>query len=317
MNNKKLQACILGTVVAATAFAMGSDAKSDPAIPSGMQAVYGPSGPIQANSTEFVSTENAIVSMASSGAPTAIWQTLEHGEAVNCLNCIGAVAPLLFDPNARNREISAWWLRRRMLGVFGPGEVYEQTLTTLSTDPSATRRGYAASALGEFLIGSGIPALATSLTTDSDPGVRAAAASALGRLNDDGSNFGTTFPAAMTVALGDSDSGVKVAALDAAGRVSTLADPTFPTKLAGLTGDADPLVRAHAVQLMDEMHLSSSAAALIGLAKGDPDANVRLIACHALGTFGDTAAQPTLQYIAANDSSGLVRDMANIALLMM
>jgi len=74
---------------------------------------------------------------------------------VECLNCIGAVAPLLFDADAKNREISAWWLRRRMLGVFGPGEVYEQTLTTLSSDPSATRRSYAASAIGEFLVGSG------------------------------------------------------------------------------------------------------------------------------------------------------------------
>ncbi len=317
MNSKKLQVSIFGTVALATAFAMGTDAKSDPAIPAGMEAVYGASGPIQANSTEFISTENAIISMAASGAPTAIWQTLEHGESVNCLSCIGAVAPLLFDPNARNREISAWWLRRRLLGVFGPGEVYQQTLTTLASDPSATRRGYAASAIGEFLVGSGIPALATSLTTDTDPGVRASAASALGRLNDDGSNFGTTFPAALTIALGDSDSGVKVAALEAAGRVSTLADPSYSTKLAGLVGDPDPLVRTHAVQLMDEMHLSSAVASVIGLAKGDPDANVRLISCHALGTFGDTAAQPTLVWISQNDTSGLVRDMANIALLMM
>ena len=132
--------------------------------------------------------------MASSGAPTAIWQTLEHGESVECLDCIGAVAPLLYDANAKNREISAWWLRRRMLGVFGPGEVYEQTVNTLASDPSPAKRGYAASALGEFLVGSGITPLATALQSDSDPGVRAAAASALGRLNDDGSNFGTTFP---------------------------------------------------------------------------------------------------------------------------
>jgi hypothetical protein len=316
MISKKIQAGILGSVVALAAFAVGPDAKSDPAIAGGVAAVYGAGqGPIQANSTEFVSSESAIVSMASSGAPSAIWQTLEHGEKVECLNCIGAVAPLLYDANAKNREISAWWLRRRMLGVFGPGQVYQQTLTTLASDPSPTRRAYAASAVGEFLIGSGIPALATSLTTDSDPGVRAAAASALGRLNDDGSNFGTTFPAALTTALGDSDSGVRVAALEAAGRVNTLADPTFPTQLAGLLGSGDTLTRSHAVQLLDEMNQSSAFAGVLALAKGDSDPNVRLQACHALGTFGNSAAQATLEYISQNDSSGLVRDMANIALL--
>jgi hypothetical protein len=182
MNAKKIQASILGSVVAVAAFAMGPDAKSDPAIPGGVVAVYGAGqGPIQANSNEFVSSSDAIISLASSGAPTAIWQTLEHGETVQCLDCIGAVAPLLYDADPRNREISAWWLRRRILGVFGPGEVYSQTVDTLTSDSSATRRAYAASALGEFLLGSGIPHLATALTSDADPGVRAAAASALGR----------------------------------------------------------------------------------------------------------------------------------------
>jgi len=106
-----------------------------------------------------------------------------------------------------------------------------------------------------------------------------------------------------------------VAVLEAAGRVNTLADPTFPSKLVGLLGDPDPLVRAHAVQLLDEMDQASAVAGVIGLAKGDSDANVRLISCHALGTFGDMSAQATLQWIAQNDASGLVQDMANIALL--
>jgi HEAT repeat protein len=315
MISKKLQATILGTVVAVAAFVVGPDAKSDPAIPGGVVAVYGAGqGPIQANSTEFVSSSEAIISMASSGAPTAIWQTLEHGERVECLDCIGAVAPLLYDANPKNREISAWWLRRRMLGVFGPGEVYQQTLNTLTGDPSPARRAYAASAIGEFLVGSGVPVLATALGSDTDPGVRAAAASALGRLNDDGSNSGASFPSAFTVALGDSDPNVKIATLMAAGRVSVLADTTFPTKVVGLLGDPNATVRNHAVQLLDEMHLSSAVAGMIGLAKGDADENVRLNACHALGTFADSSAKPSLEYIAANDASGRVRDMATIAL---
>ena len=158
MNSKKLQARILGTVVAADAPSRcGRDAKSDAG--DRRQATAGrlrPSGPIPANQAEFISTPDAIMSAAASGAPTLIWQALEHGEKVECLDCIGAVAPLLYDANAKNREIAAWWLRRRVFGVFGPGEVYAQTLTTLASDPSATRRGYAANALGEFLVGSGI-----------------------------------------------------------------------------------------------------------------------------------------------------------------
>ncbi|HEY2511033.1 MAG TPA: HEAT repeat domain-containing protein [Polyangiaceae bacterium] len=305
MNSKQLRAGIFGTVVAIGALVMGSDARSDGTASGGVAAVYGAG---QANSTEFLSTPDRIVSIASSGAPTAVWQTLEHGEAVQCLDCIGAVAPLLYDANARNREIAAWWLRKRAFGVFGPGEVYEQTLNTLAGDSNPQRRAYAANALGEFLDSGGIAPVAHALTADTDAGVRAAAATALGRLNDDGSG-------ALTSALADSDPGVKVAVIEAAGRISSIADATFSTKLAGLVGDSDAGVRSHAVQLMDEMNLKSSVAAVIALAKGDADEDVRLNACHALGTFGDSSAQASLQLIAQNDASGLVRDMATIALL--
>ena len=214
MNTKQLRASILGTVIAAAAFVVGADAKSDPATGGGVAAVYGAG---QANSIEFLSTPDRIVSMASSGAPTAIWQTLEHGESVQSIDCIGAVAPLLYDGNAKNREIAAWWLRKRIFGVFGPGEVYEQTLNTLASDPAPPRRAYAANAIGEFLLGDGVPAVTKALVSDTDPGVRQAAAAALSRLNDDGSG-------AFTTALGDASDDVKVAAIEAAGRVSTISD---------------------------------------------------------------------------------------------
>ncbi len=42
---------------------------------------------------------------------------------------------------AQTREIAAWWLRRRIFGVFGPGQVYQQTINTLATD--ATRSAVA------------------------------------------------------------------------------------------------------------------------------------------------------------------------------
>jgi hypothetical protein len=307
MNTKNLKAGLLGTVIATSAFVFGADAKSDTAqTGGGVQAVY---GNVPADQVEFLSTPDRIVSVTSSGAPTNIWQTLEHGEAVQCMNCIGAVAPLLYDPiYAKNREIAAWWLRKRVFGVFGPGEVYEQTVNTLASDPSAQRRGFAASALGEFLDGAGIAPLATAAVNDGDPGVRAAAMSALGRINDDGSG-------ALTHGLTDPDANTQIAAMEAAGRVSAISDPSFVPQLTSVLGASDALVRKHAVQLLDSMDVVAADAAILALAKGDADVYVRIIACHALGTFGNSADMATLQYIATNDSSGLVKDMANIALL--
>jgi HEAT repeat protein len=309
MNTKTLKAGILGTVIASAALVMGPDAKSDTALTGGgVQAVY---GNIPADQVEFLSTPDRIISMAGTGAPTAIWQTLEHGESVQCTDCIGAVAPLLYDTHyAKNREIAAWWLRKRMFGVFGPGEVYEQTLNTLATDPDPARRGYAASAIGEFLEASGIPPVALAATTDSDPGVRAAAMSALGRLNDDGAG-------ALTHGLTDTDDNTKIAAMEAAGRVSSISDTNFLPQLTTALGSSTALVRKHAVQLLDAMDATAADAAVLALAKGDADEDVRIIACHAMGTFGNSADMPTLQHIAATDSSGLVRDMATIALLRM
>jgi hypothetical protein len=98
----------------------------------GLAGVYG-SQP--ADQVEFLSTPDAIKSAAASGAPTLVWETLEHGEKIECLDCIPLVAPLLYDANAKTREIAAWWLRRRIFGVFGQGEVYQQTIQTLQTTP--------------------------------------------------------------------------------------------------------------------------------------------------------------------------------------
>ncbi len=310
MNTKNLKAGILGTIIAATALVMGPDAKSDTSqTRGGVQAVY---GNIPADQVEFLSTADRIISMSGSGAPTAIWQTLEHGESVQCLDCIGAVAPLLYDKTyARNREIAAWWLRKRIFGVFGPGEVYEQTLNTLTGDADPQRRAFAASAIGEFLEASGIPPVAQAAKTDSDAGVRAAAMTALGRLNDDGAG-------ALTAGLVDADDGVKVAAMEAAGRVSSIADTAFIPQLTTALGPQNSaLVRKHAVQLLDAMNASAADTAILALAKSDADEDVRIIACHAMGTFGNSADIPTLQHIAQTDTSTLVRDMATIALLRM
>ena len=124
--------------------------------------------------------------------------------------------------------------------------------------------------------------------------------SALGRINDDGSG-------ALTHGLTDPDASTQIAAMEAAGRVSAISDPTFVPQLTSVLGSSNALVRKHAVQLLDSMDIVAADAAILALAKGDADEDVRIIACHALGTFGNSADMATLQYIATNDSSGLVR----------
>jgi HEAT repeat protein len=287
-------ATILGTVAALVIATASGDARSE----------VKPYQGILPDQAEFISTPASIISVASSGAPMQIWETLEHGERVECLACVAVVAPLMYSENAQNREIAAWWLRRRIIGVFGPGEVYQQTLATLASDSNATKRAYAASAIGEFLLSQGISPVATALTHDASALVRSYAAKALGRLNDEGAG-------ALGAAMGDSDSGVRVAALTAAGRINSFTDAVAVTKD---LSDADALVRRRAVMLLDDMHAVDSAAAVLVLAKSDSDVDVRIAACHALGTFGDTSAFNALTAIATNDSSSLVRDMAQIAL---
>ncbi|MEO8878620.1 MAG: HEAT repeat domain-containing protein [Polyangiaceae bacterium] len=307
MRRMNLGACILGTFVACAALANAGDAKSDSPTTTngGVTAVYGHN--IPADQIEFLSSGDHIISATSSGSPSLIWETLEHGEKVECISCISAVAPLIYDNDAHTREIAAWWLRRRMFGVFGPGEVYQQTLSTLATDAHPTRRADAAYAIGEFLELTGVQAEATAIANDQDPTVRAAAASALGRLNDDGAG-------ALSKAMGDTDSRVKLASLASAGRVNTFTDIAAVSRL---TGDGDAQVRRRAAEILDQMHAKDSVASLVALAQNDSDSNVRGAACHALGTIGDNSAKTALTAVAANDSDMLVRDLAQMALLRM
>ena len=297
MRQSHLAASILGAVTAAFVFTAAGDASASPP--------RGPYAGIPADQAEFIETPDYIASVLVSGAPTLIWQTLEHSERTECGTCVPLVANLLYDANAKNREIAAWWLRRRMFGVYGPGQVYQQTLKTLAGDPSAVRRADAASALGEFLEGAGSPALAAALKGDKDPGVRAAAASALGRLNDDGAGQ-------LGVSFGDSDPTVRLAAVQAAGRVNSFVDVVNAAKL---TGDSSALVRRAGVMLLDEMRATDSVAAVLALAQNDSDADVRLVACHALGNFGDASVVPALTSIANSDANLQVRDQAHIATL--
>lgn len=267
----------------------------------GTQAIYGNIPPDQ---IERLSTGDRIKSAAASGSMMAIWETLEHGERVECLDCIPSVEPLMYDPTPRTREIAAWWLRRRVFGVWGPGEVYQRTVQTLAADPNPARRAYAAEALGEFLAAPGIDAVAAAIEKDGDPNVRAAAAKALGRLNSDGRG-------ALSRALGDADPRVKTAALESAGRLNVFTDVAAVTRL---TADPDASVRRGAAELIGGLRAKDGALGLMTLAKNDPDANVRNAACHALGALHDARARGVLEDVARTDADGLVRDQATIAL---
>jgi hypothetical protein len=302
-----------GLFVIATSLA-GHDAHSDtPAAPrevtpsgTGFAGVYGTISPDQA---ENLSTPDTIKSAALSGAPTRVWEALEHGEKVECLDCISTIAPLLYDNNAKTREIAAWWLRRRVFGVFGAGEVYSQTVQTLQTSANPVLRADAAYALGEFFATPGIAACAQALKTDTDAGVRAAAASALGRLNDDGSG-------ALAQGLADADSGVALAALASISRINSFSGMS---SIAGLTGNASAAVRQRALEVLDALDVSESVDVVAAAAKNDTVAPVRAAACHALGTFGvatsgDASAMAILQNLAKNDADTFVRDQASIAL---
>jgi hypothetical protein len=296
MRRYNFGATILGTLAAAFIGTSTGDARSD-VVPYHFQGIT----PDQA---EFLSSPDYIISVVVSGAPMQIWEALEHGERVECMACVSVVAPLMYSANPQNREIAAWWLRRRMIGVFGPGEVYEETLKTLSSDSDATRRAYAASAVGEFLTQAGIAPLANALRHDASAMVRQYAASALGRLNDDGGG-------ALSAAMVDSDENVRIAALTAATRINSF---TEETSAVGALGDSNAVVRRRAAMLLDEMRAPGAVAALVIVAQKDPDVSVRVAACHALGSIRDPAAQSALTSISTRDASSLVRDVALIAL---
>jgi HEAT repeat protein len=295
----------LATTLAAQDAQSGPQTAPRPVTPNatghGFTSVY---GQIPADQMEFLSTADRIKSAAASGAPTLVWEALEHGEKVECLDCISAVAPLLYDSNAKTREIAAWWLRRRIFGVFGSGEIYEQTLQTLANDSDPVRRSYAAYALGEFFAAPGIAACAQAVVGDADARVRAAAASALGRLNDDGAG-------ALGAALQDSDATVKLAALASAARINAFSSLSA---LAALTMDANVSVRRRAIEVLDALQAKDAVVAVAAAAQNDADAGVRAAACHALGDLGDSSVVPILQSLASGDTNTFVRDQAQIAL---
>lgn len=248
---------------------------------------------------EFLSTADAIKDVSSRGSPTAVWEVLEHGERVECLDCISYVEPLLFDKDARVREISAWWIRRR---IFGYAEVAVRVRDTLQKDSDPTKRAYAANALGEFLDPGGTPLLIKAVS-DSSPLVRVAALQAIQRLND------ATAAAAVSTALGDGDVSVRKVALETSIHLAGFTDTPAVAKL---LSDPDTVVRAKAADALGVFKAKGSTAGLLALAKSDGDESVRIATTNAIGEIGEAGSRAALEDIALKDPSSRVRDAARI-----
>lgn len=281
-----------------------ADTPSAQAVFAGRATVY---KNIDPGSLEDVSTPAHIMAVTGGNvAPTEIWETLEHGEKVECLECINPVSKLLYADSTVTREISAWWLRRRIFGVFGPGQVYEQTLKTLAdqTQPEL-KRAYAAQAIGEFLAEAGVKPVATAAIGDPSPIVRKAAVAALERLDNQGPN------GEVAVAMADPDEGVRLAALHASVRVNVF---THVDAVAALIGDKSALVRRRTAEALGVMRAKDAVASLVALTSPDtePDAGVRAEAVAALGKIGDSGGSAAVQ-AAQQDPDQFVRDAAKIA----
>jgi hypothetical protein len=296
---------LLGTTLALGGLLLaGSASAKEPNVYSGRAEVY---KNLQPGSLEQVSTSEAISRLDSPNvAPTHIWKVLEHGEKVECLACVPVVSKLLYNSNPKTREISAWWLRRRIFGVFGKGQVYEQTVNALSdVTQSETTRIYAANALGEFLSVSGIPVLSKALASDESARVRGAAVAGLERLNSAGQN------GELTLALGDADEMVRLAALRASTRINSFSDVEA---VVALVSDSSGLVRRRAAEALGVMKASDSVAGLIALSspEQETDPAVRAAAIWALGQIGDSEASDAI-LAAQADSDSFVRNAAAVA----
>jgi len=290
------------------AVSSSSYADPDQSTHAGRAAVY---RNLQSSSLEAVSSPEVIRSMFDrSGkpvvAPTRIWKVLEHGEKVECLGCISLVSGLLYDAQPKTREIAAWWLRRRVFGVFGPGEVYSRVIDTLA-DSSQTEntRARAANALGEFLSRAGAKHLSRAIREDASPVVREAAVKALERMNSEGTD------GALSVAMTDGDETVRLAAVRASTHVNAFRDVAA---LSARIGDSSAFIRREAAAALGIMRAKDAVDGLIALAspEHEDDSSVRMAAIWSLGQLADPNAADVVR-AALNDPDPFVRDAARAA----
>ena len=259
------------------------------------------------NSLEDTTTPERIRAVTRGNvAPMAIWKALEHGERVECLSCIPGVAGLLYDPHDRTREISAWWLRRRIFGVFGAGEVYSQVVDTLNADENEMKRAYAADALGEFLVHAGVRHVSTAAVTDTSAIVREHAVRAMRRLNTEGPN------GELASAMSDSAPEVRLAALDVSTGVNVF---TGTDAVVERISDDRSDIRRQAAEVLGTLRAGDAVMGLVALTnpENEADPEVRKAAVASLGQIGDVTARDAVEAATA-DPDFLVQSAARIAL---
>jgi HEAT repeat protein len=301
---------LLSTLAAGTSLAIAQE-QGDRALSEDLRATSGRAMAYQQldrASLETVTTPERLKRVAQGGfAPTEIWRALEHGEKVECLDCIPYVSRMLYDESPRTREISAWWLRRRIFGVFGPGQVYSQTVDTLNDETQPERlRAYAAEALGEFLTAAGARHVAQAVVDDESALVRLSAVRALQRLGTEGPD------GQLSVALSDPDEQVRLAAIHAATRINVFREVD---QIAARIDDPSSAVRVQAIEALGALRSEDAVVALIARLSPEmePVASVRAAAAAALGEIGDPAARETLRAAADGDGDRFVRDAARVA----
>lgn len=294
---------VAGALFASSVSQTGVADSGHASIHAGRASVYKNLSP---ESLEKLSTPTRIKAVTRGNtAPMEIWRVLEHGERVECLSCIPHVAELLTDAHPKTREISAWWLRRRVLGVFGPGQVYAQTVARLN-DPSTPtmQRAYAAEALGEFLSHGGVRHVARAALEDPEAVVRLASVKALVRLNTEGPG------GELAEAISDTDEEVRMAALSGAIRVNVF---SAPERVLERIDDPSVRVRTRAAETLGALGARDAVGGLVVLLRQDADPGVRKAAASALGAIGDRSVRPELTD-ALSDSDSFVRDAARVAL---
>ncbi|MBK8169644.1 MAG: HEAT repeat domain-containing protein [Sandaracinaceae bacterium] len=247
-------------------------------------------------------TRQTMVDTIRNGSTTAVYTILEYGEHVECSECQPLLeAKLLESGDARVREISAWWLRRR---PFGFGAVMHHMRTVLETDTNIVHRARAAEAIGEFMDAHGLPALATAAASDADATVRRAAVVAVARINAPSGND------VIASAFADDDVEVRRAAIDGVSRVNFFRafDEMLP-----LLADSDASVRRLAARALGTHRVTDAVAPLAALLRSDSDPLVRQAAAWALGRIGGGEATAVLTDPALNESVSTVRDAITIA----
>ncbi len=254
-------------------------------------------------------TREAMVAAIKTAGPTALGATLEYGEHVECLECVGLLHDkILNSSNAKVREMAAWWIRRHPYGFH---DVFSSLRDTVANDANATRRARAAEALGEFMVPASFAPLKAAAAGDADTGVRAAAVRALGRLNYNHADL----DGAMAGALTSGNAEISSAALSSISFMNTAGAQTQTAITTALTS-SDAHVRRQAALQAGHHHVAGALAALSSALKTDTDRDVRQAAAWALGRLGSAEAKTALTEAQGSETDSLVKNAIAIALKM-